>query len=208
MKLQLALCLALTGLTWAFPNEDAFIAEINAKAKGQWVAGKNRLTVDQATPLLGALDDHDRVRNYRPESKVKFTAPDEFDSRTNWPDCKSISIVWDQASCGSCWAMAAANAMSDRVCIAKGTQTLVSPYALLTCCGFTCGRGCNGGYPFSAWSYWKRHGLVSGGLYDDMETCQPYQIHPCSHHVDGRYPPCDNPIHTPSCKLIYWSMCS
>ena len=35
---------------------------------------------------------------------------------------------------------------------------------LLSCC-FTCGFGCNGGFPGSAWKFWHKKGLVSGGLY-------------------------------------------
>lgn len=32
---------------------------------------------------------------------------------------------------------------------------------LLACCGFLCGQGCNGGYPISAWRYFKHHGVVT-----------------------------------------------
>ena len=46
--------------------------------------------------------------------------PKNFDSREKWPECKSISLIRDQSSCGSCWAFGAAEAMSDRVCIASG----------------------------------------------------------------------------------------
>ena len=44
---------------------------------------------------------------------------------------------------------------------------------------------CDGGWPGSAWKYWVHHGLVSGGLYGDTKTCQPYIIPPCEHHVPG-----------------------
>ncbi len=29
--------------------------------------------------------------------------PKEFDARTKWPNCKSISHIYDQGNCGSCW---------------------------------------------------------------------------------------------------------
>ncbi|VDM68923.1 unnamed protein product [Strongylus vulgaris] len=70
--------------------------------------------------------------------------PESFDAREKWPDCESIKIIRDQANCGSCWAVSAASAMSDRVCIqTKGAnQTLISDADILACCGMFCGYGC------------------------------------------------------------------
>lgn len=29
--------------------------------------------------------------------------PENFDARTNWPNCPTIQEIRDQGSCGSCW---------------------------------------------------------------------------------------------------------
>ena len=67
---------------------------------------------------------------------------------------------------------------------------------LLSCC-FTCGFGCNGGFPGSAWKFWHKKGLVSGGLYGTHDGCQPYEIKPCEHHVNGTRGPCEEGGRTP-----------
>ncbi|VDM80284.1 unnamed protein product [Strongylus vulgaris] len=69
--------------------------------------------------------------------------PESFDAREKWPECNSIKLIRDQANCGSCWAVSAASAMSDRVCIqSKGAkQTLISDADILSCCGKFCGYG-------------------------------------------------------------------
>jgi cathepsin B len=130
--------------------------------------------------------------------------PSDFDSRTKWGSmCPSTKEVRDQASCGSCWAFGAVEAMTDRICIhSQGQQTPhISAQDLLTCCGFTCGQGCNGGYPAAAWSHWKSVGIVTGGNYNTSQGCQPYTIPNCDHHVtSGKYPPCGDIVPTPACS--------
>jgi len=128
--------------------------------------------------------------------------PQEFDSRTAWPNCPTIKEVRDQGNCGSCWAFGAVEAMSDRVCIASNGKTVVrlSAENLLSCC-ISCGFGCNGGFAESAWSYYKRNGIVSGGNYASKEGCQPYSIEDCEHHSNGTRKPCGGAeVHTPKCK--------
>ena len=150
-------------------------------------------------PLLGAILDG--LENL-PEKKFEsFSAlPDEYDPRTVYPNCESLREVRDQANCGSCWAFGAVEAMSDRVCIASGQtdQRRVSAQNMLTCCS-SCGFGCDGGYPAYAWRYWKSTGLVTGGLYGDKNTCQPYFLPPCDHHVDGSHGACPDTVDTPKC---------
>ncbi|VDO46061.1 unnamed protein product [Haemonchus placei] len=43
--------------------------------------------------------------------------PESFDARTKWKECPSITHIRDQSNCGSCWAVSAAETMSDRLCI-------------------------------------------------------------------------------------------
>jgi len=129
--------------------------------------------------------------------------PDSFDARDEWGSmCPSLHHIRDQGACGSCWAVAAAAAITDRVCIqTKGQQTFnLASEDLVSCCGFTCGQGCGGGYPSGAWGYWKRSGLVTGGPYGDKTHCYSYQIQPCEHHVNGSLPPCGNEVPTPMCS--------
>merc|ERR1712146_581645 len=96
--------------------------------------------------------------------------------------------------CGSCWAFGGAEAMSDRHCIAsKGSiKVQLSTEDLVSCCG-SCGMGCNGGFPQSAWQYGVNPGLVS-------ETDYPYFDTPCEHHTNGtKYRKCGPSKPTPSC---------
>ena len=72
--------------------------------------------------------------------------PRRFDLRDEWGSkCLSLTLIYDQGTCGSCWAFGTTNAMSDRICIqSKGTiQKHVSPQNLLSCCDY-CGKGCDG----------------------------------------------------------------
>lgn len=61
--------------------------------------------------------------------------------------------------------------MSDRVCIhSNGKQNFrFSADDLVSCC-WTCGMGCEGGYPGMAWRYWVRKGIVSGGSYGSNQV--------------------------------------
>jgi cathepsin B len=94
------------------------------------------------------------------------------------------------------WAFAAAETMSDRLCIHSNgqLQTRVSAQELVTCCT-SCGDGCFGGYPSATFSYWKRTGIPSGGLYGDKNTCKPYFLPPCEDHMHK----CEDYQDTPEC---------
>lgn len=88
-----------------------------------------------------------------------------FDARTKWGSC--IHPVLNQGRCGSCWAVATATVLSDRLCIATGGRTNVdvSSQFLLNCDRRS--HGCYGGYPSSAFNFLQSYGAPSAG-------CVPY----------------------------------
>ena len=119
----------------------------------------------------------------RPFTPSEWGLPDEFDARERWPECAGlIGGGRDQGNCGSCWAMAPAEVMSDRLCIQTGgrSTTELSPYQLLSCA--TRGAmGCMGGESSVAYEYAKEVGIVTGGKLGDAETCAPYPFAACHH---------------------------
>ena len=126
--------------------------------------------------------------------------PDTFDARQKWPNCTSIGEIRDQGSCGSCWAFGAVEAMTDRICIKSDGKLTphISAEDLVSCCWY--GFGCGGGHLSSAWNYWVKSGIVTGGQYDSKQGCQPYLIPACDHYVKGHHKPCGGTKPTPQCQ--------
>lgn len=123
------------------------------------------------------------------DGKTATGLPTQFDVRTNWPACASVSgHVRDQSACGSCWAFGSTEAFNDRLCINYGFTTLLSPTDTMACCNLFNGcvgsSGCDGGIPEEAYSYFINHGVVTGGDYGSNQsaTCSNYIFPQCSHH--------------------------
>ena len=153
--------------------------------------------------LIGLLGVKETPANYHLEKIDHLEIveiPTNFDAREKWPNCKSISKILDQGSCGSCWAFGAVSCMSDRYCIhSNGAKNVeLSAENLVSCCS-SCGFGCKGGYPTIAWRYWVEKGIVSGGQYQSHSGCQPYKVEPCQHHTKGPRKPCGALVPTPQC---------
>ena len=95
--------------------------------------------------------------------------PASFDARTKWPGC--IGAIRDQARCGSCWAFASSESLSDRVCIAAaapgGAVQADLSVDYLIVCDTKHDRGCQGGYLQYVWDF-----LVDDG--DPSDNCFPY----------------------------------
>jgi cathepsin B len=152
----------------------SMIREINNKQKS-WKASHNSITrmpKSQARRLLGV--DMKNIHAYTWRMK-EFSAaeianaPEEFDSRTNWPQCDTMKDIRNQKHCGSCWAFGAAEAMSDRQCVHKGEVVRLSAEDINSCSKSSYARcgDCNGGQPGCAWVYWVNIGVVS-------DECAPY----------------------------------
>jgi len=183
------------------------IARINNDPTSTWRAGVNSrwegVSAQEAADFMGVLPTPPGMElPLKPEITAAEAAgvPDSFDSRDQWgAQCPSTKEVRDQANCGSCWAFGAAEAMTDRWCIATNgsAKPHLSAADLNSCCA-SCGMGCNGGYPSAAWSYWVHSGLVEGGNYKGG-GCFPYQLANCDHHTTGKYGPCPEIVPTPAC---------
>ncbi|RZF45695.1 hypothetical protein LSTR_LSTR004990 [Laodelphax striatellus] len=187
-------------------NWESITDEVN-KADTTWIAARNFLPEFNQKAfkrLLGAKFDQPYTGPVKTldDFKERANIPEEFDSRTKWPYCKSIAHIRDQSYCGSCWAFATTSALTDRFCIATKGQykPILSSEDLLSCCN-ECGYGCEGGYMWKAWNYFLTTGVVTGGDYDSHEGCKPYSLMSCEHHINGSRPACPyyGELVTPSC---------
>jgi len=138
--------------------------------------------------------------------------PTEFDSVKNWPECADvIGEIRDQSACGCCWAFGAAEAASDRMCIATNAK-LKYPLSAQDMCFCAERSGCNGGQLYTAWRRIKSAGLVTGGMYNNTGAmgggwCSAFSLPHCHHHGpqgNDPYPAentkgCPNVVRSPVC---------
>uniref|UniRef100_A0A7S0PT73 Peptidase C1A papain C-terminal domain-containing protein n=1 Tax=Micromonas pusilla TaxID=38833 RepID=A0A7S0PT73_MICPS len=139
--------------------------------------------------FLGPAADQTSAPAFNPKA---LGLPESFDARTKWSQCAHlIGVARDQGNCGSCWAMAPAEVMSDRACIQSDgkVNAELSPFQLLACSSGS--FGCEGGESADAYEFAKSNGVVTGGAFDDAKTCAPYPFAPCHH-------PCEV-FPTPAC---------
>lgn len=91
--------------------------------------------------------------------------PLSFHYIEKWPQC--YHFIRDQQSCGACWAFAASEVLSDRLCIATDglTNVVLSPQDMVSCDSSE--KGCSGGLIDKSWDYIRDYGIVT-------EDCLPY----------------------------------
>ncbi|GMH20843.1 hypothetical protein Nepgr_022685 [Nepenthes gracilis] len=174
--------------------QQSIIRKVNGNPQSGWEAAMNprfsNYTVGEFRRLLGVRFTPECERKSIPvmSHSKSLKLPANFDARTAWPQCSTISRILDQGHCGSCWAFGAVESLSDRFCINFDMNISLSVNDLLACCGILCGAGCEGGTPIHAWRYFVHHGVVT-------EQCDPYfDDIGCSH------PGCEPEYPTPKCK--------
>ncbi|KAJ8953147.1 hypothetical protein NQ318_017174 [Aromia moschata] len=172
------------GLAFSKPSvfrmtSDELIQSINEKAT-TWTARKNfeGYTDEQLARMAGVKAIFTNESQILPTIVHNVKAdeiPDSFDSREQWAECESIKTIRNQGNCGSCWAFAAVEVMSDRLCISSaGAKTFTfSPEELISCCT-ACGHGCDGGTLYEPFNYWVNTGIPSGGDEGSGLGCRPY----------------------------------
>lgn len=106
---KIPFCLVLAfSCTFAFTNTNDFINEINRK-QNIWTASRNSegTSENKYRRLLGLRNPPQNVVETFPlmEHDIADVSeiPESFDARTKWSNCKTISEVPDQSSCGSSW---------------------------------------------------------------------------------------------------------
>nr|CAD1830018.1 unnamed protein product [Ananas comosus var. bracteatus] len=174
--------------------QNSIVEEINANPNAGWKASNNHYftnyTVGQFKHILGVKPTPQNALEDIPVKTYPKTLwlPKNFDARTAWSQCSTIGRILDQGHCGSCWAFGAVESLSDRFCIHFAMNISLSVNDLLSCCGFMCGDGCDGGYPIYAWRYFVENGVVT-------EECDPYFDNTgCVH------PGCEPAYPTPQCE--------
>jgi len=175
-----------------------FVEKVNSLAT-TWKAGLNKgstidgATRDQIKGLLGAKKGGPKLPVKRDFVVNPEALPDSFDSRVKWPNCATIQQVRDQSACGSCYAFAAVEAMSDRICIQFNMNVSLSSASAAFCCS-DCGMGCGGGFPSAVWQYYQDTGIVEEG-------CWKYPLKSCDHHLNNSGNPCPgDEYNSPPCQ--------
>ena len=73
-----------------------------------------------------------------------------------------------QSDCGCCWAFAAAEAASDRMCI-NTHGAIKIPLSAQDVCFCASNAGCNGGTVDAGWNHMMKTGVVTGGQFNHSE---------------------------------------
>lgn len=200
MQFLSAIILSVSGLALASANvhdeeRREYIELLNSIPNKLWKAGENArfrgYPLSHTKNLCGVPSESfvDVDENYPKQAHdPSQSIPDSFDSVENWPECAEvIGDIRDQSDCGCCWAFGTSHSASDRLCVGTGGKMKVVLSAEETCfCSEA--NGCGGGFLSTPWNYFKDHGIVSGGQYNntgpfaDEGFCSDFSLPHCHHH--------------------------
>lgn len=161
---------AVSKKTGELVNDPFIVDTVNADPKSKWKAGHNKhfdgWLREEARKLLGTKLDAPVGQSIPKKSYEDIpndSIPESFDARKQWPNY--IHPIRNQERCGSCWAFAATEALSDRLAIATQgkTNVVLSPEDLVSC--DMTDNGCGGGYLANAWKYLEKTGVVTDGCF-------------------------------------------
>ncbi|EPB71588.1 papain family cysteine protease [Ancylostoma ceylanicum] len=213
--LEMLFLLPLIVAALAADNEGAGQEQLTGQALVDYVrTHQNLFEVEESeknNERMKFLMPVDFVPKPRDEDRIKVVVkrklPESFNPLIGdyWAYCKDIiKHIRDQSRCGSCWAVSAAEVMSDRLCVQSEGKIKhqLSDTDILACCGEYCGKGCRGGWPIKAWEWIKENGVCTGGRYSAKNVCKPYAFYPCGNHTkEIWYGECPNQSWpTPKCR--------
>lgn len=153
--------------------ENVSNGEVSLSSKLKLLEGKS-----ETIPVFERHDERPIV--LAPKIVEKIILPINFDARTHWPGF--ITPIFDQGSCGSCWAFSSCAVFSDRIKIATNGADLqpsdyISQYHLAACmkCGAhnenkVCKTVCSGHYMDEVLDYIKK---VGGYANSDIKRNSP-----------------------------------
>lgn len=118
----------------------------------------------------------------------------------DWRKKAKLSHVRNQANCGDCWAQSSTGALTDRFIIHKEIENLDLSSLLTTqCVPQTLNKGCGGGSPSAAGTYFEESGAVdsSEGCESWGDFCKPETG--CGHGLDCKGVSCAMSASKPEC---------
>eukprot|EP00947_MAST-08B_sp_MAST-8B-sp1_P006351 g6351.t1 len=157
-----------------FTADASFIETVNSDKERTWTATAHKqfegMRIGDMMKMLGrtkfmkSVNPPDGLQLDNRPDDVKYAGlPAEYDLRKVRP--QAMTPIVSQGSCGSCYAIAAADAMSIRLKMQQPDAPKLSPQNVVSCSDYN--QGCEGGYPFLVGKFGEDIGFVP-------EYCQPY----------------------------------
>jgi cathepsin L len=124
------------------------------QTQSQYTLGHNKMS-DWTEAEYKAMLTHEPM----PESEKNYEYHPEPAGESNgtidWRNKGAVNAIKDQGQCGSCWAFSSVCAMEGAHKVSKGKLESFAEQQLVDCS--TANYGCNGGWQYKAFSWYKSH---------------------------------------------------